>query len=381
MRFTLIGTILLFGGSAMLAEEQTPKAGKDAAPQPRLLGVRVVKKSLGLTKQTPGITFPEAGHDCRLGGYRGENAQEFYFDVEVAATVKEPPQVRFACPGVEVRQVWVGQTKVAANSSGEAVTFPLVFDARNPYALHINVRDVPEVLLYYMPKPSSRASGPYRDVPWPAAAAAAEANLMFALRDAFLDMNLSQAVGKEFDGYVAIGGFETTYPRVGRGPGGHEDFPPHLHLFLVVPPGWRIRQAGHLYLDEQGRLTAKIHCSPSACSDPAKQYAAGELCVQRDFADRPAFEFRIDDGVLMVRRGPAQTEYRLRPLADSGSFTTGCQIDKAGQPWRKMQVTDDCQRGLLQIRRQSLSDASPATEETIRYDPDTAAVVEHQRPR
>lgn len=103
--------------------------------------------------------------------------------------------------------------------------------------------------------------------------------------------------------------------------------------------------------------------------------------MQRDFADRPAFEFRIDDGVLMVRRGPAQTEYRIRPLADSGSFTTGCQIDKADQPWRKIQVTDDCQRGLLQIRRQSLADASPATEETIRYDPDTAAVVEHQRPR
>jgi len=375
------GSLVLLLAPSILAEESTSKVHKDAAPSSQLLGVRVVKRELGVTNQTPVITFPNAGKRCRLGGYRGENAQEFYFDVEVETTVKEPPLVRFVCPGVNVRQIWVGQTKVTATPEGEAVTFPLVFDTRHAYALHIQLRDVPEVLLYYMPKPQARASGRYRDTPWPAAAAAAEANLLFALRDVFHDMDLAGATGKEFDGYVAIGGFETNYPRVGRGPGGHEDFPPHVHLFLVVPPGWRIRQASHLDLDEQGRLTGKIHCSPSDCPDPPREYAPGELCVQRDFADRPAFEFRIEQGVLMVRRGPVQTEYRIRPLAESGSFSTGCRIDKADRPWRKIQVSDDCQRGVLRICRQSLPDAQQSTEETIRYDPDTAVIQEHKRPK
>jgi len=221
-------------------------------------------------------------------------------------------------------------------------------------------------------------------VPWPAAAVAAEANLMFATRAVFGDMRLGAAAKDRvtgFDGYVAIGGFETNYPRVGRGPGGHEDFPPHVHLFLVVPPGWRIRQASHLYFDDQGRLTGHIHCSPSACNDPAREYERGQWCAQRDLADRLAFEFKIDgDGSLVVRRPGC--EYRLRPDPKSGSFCSGCVIEKGGKPWCRLVATDDTDGGLLSIVREfTVAPGAPRREEEmIRYNPDTGEIVAHEKP-
>jgi hypothetical protein len=218
-------------------------AAQSAEPAPRLLGVRVIKAVPGLTNKTPTITFPGAEDACRPGGYRGENIKEFYFDAEVALALKTPPTARFACEGVEVACVRVGHAKVDFDKGPDGgATFPLVFDEKSPYTLHMENRDVPEVLLYGMHKPRDRASGPaFRDVPWEPAAVAAEWNLLYGCLEVFRDMNIGDPATKDFDGYVAIGGYETTYPRTGRGPQGHVEGTAHIHLFLVVPPGWRIR--------------------------------------------------------------------------------------------------------------------------------------------
>jgi hypothetical protein len=348
-----------------------------AGDEPRLLGVRVVKATLGITNKTPNISFPAAADKCRLGGYRGENRQEFYFDVEVDQALQAPPTIRFECEGVEVKCVWVGHTKVRFEKADGAVTFPLVFDFHNPYALHMDIRDVPEVLLYGMHKPRERASGPFRDVPWPDGAVAAEWNLLFACLEVFRDMNIGGKGVKDFDGYVAIGGFETTYPRVGRGPKGHSEDTPHIHLFLVVPPGWRIREASHLYIDPEGRFTGKVHCGPSACEGPSKNYDQGMICAQKDFSDRVAFEFRIEgDGSLMIRRREGAVEYNLRPNPVTRSFRASCQVCKADKPLCKVVVQDNCETGDLRIVRAYDRDGSIEThEEVIRYDPDTSAIL------
>jgi hypothetical protein len=364
------------GGLVAMASEKP--VTKNARQSEQLWGVRLVKQTVGLTGKTPQITFPGQERHCRLTGYQGENAQEYYFDVAARGVAPTACVVRVACEGLKLRTVWVGHTQVPFQPEGQAIRFALVGDARNPYAMHISLRDEPELLLYYMPKPPQRASGSYRDVPWPAAAAAAEVNLMFAARTAFQDMQLAAAAKAPhtgFDGYVAIGGFETTYPRTGRGPGGHVDFPPHIHLFLVVPPGWRIRQASHLYLDDQGRLTGNIHCSPSACKDPAREYSPGEWCQQCDMADRLGFEFQIDrEGGVVLRRPGSQ--YRLCPDA-SRSFRNGCLIEKAGRPWCRVVATDDTDHGVLRIVREPVAGATTPVrqEETIRYDPNTAAIL------
>jgi hypothetical protein len=386
----VVGTPLLIGAAWTLlslpaegAGEKPSDAKSDAAAV-ELIGVRIVKQKPGLSRQIPAVTFPGQETRCRLAGYRGENAQEFYFDVELRGLRPATCVVQVACAAASVRAVWVGHTQVRWKAEGQSTVFSLVADARNPYGLHIRLQDQPELMLYYSPKPRLRASGRYRDVPWPAAAAAAEANLMFAARAVLADMQLGRAAKDPtagFEGYVAIGGFETNYPRVGRGPGGHVDFPPHIHLFLVVPPGWRIRQASHLHLDEQGRLTGRIHCSPSACQEPEREYGPGQWCAQRDFADRLGFEFKIDDGSLVVRR-PSSGEYRLHPDAGSRSFREGATIDKAGRPWCRMSAVDDPERGILRITREPCEGpASGREEETIRYDPDTAKILSRSRTR
>ena len=358
-------------------------AAQPAATAPRLLGVRVIKVAPGLTNKTPSITFPGAQDACKQGGYRGENIKEFYFDVEVAQALKAPPTARFACAGVEVACVRVGHTKVAIEKRQDgSVTFPLVFDEKNPYTLHMHNREVPGVLLYGMHKPRDRASGPaFRDVPWQPAAVAAEWNLLYACLEVFRDMHIGEAATKDFDGYVAIGGYETTYPRTGRGPHGHVEGSPHIHLFLVVPPGWRIRQASHLYLDGQGRLTGKTRCSPSACDEPPCEYEQGMICAQKDFKDRVAFEFRIEaDGSLMIRRRAGAVEYRVRPHATTRSFAKGAEIVKGNRPLCRIKVSDDCQTGEMRIVRTLLGGAAPEShEEIIRYDPDTSAVLSRTR--
>jgi len=343
----------------------------------RLFGVRVVKASPGLTGKTPLVSFPGFEGKCHVGGYRGENRHEFYFDVEVDKSVGEPPTVKFECDGVEVRCVWVGHTRVKFKKVPGGVTFPLLFDGHNPYALHMNLRDVPGVLLYYMHKPRDRASGPYRDVPWPEAAIAAEGNLMFAAMEVFRDMKIGEAAGKEFDGYVAIGGFETTFPRVGRGPGGHSDYPPHFHLFLVVPPGWRIREASHIYIDNDGRLTGRVVCNPSLCEGRSRTYETGMLCAQKDFKDRVAFEFRIEqNGSLMIRRKKGAIEYHIRPEPTTRSFKSGARVYKGDKLLCEVLVRDNCVSGEMRIRRTFVHDGTPdVREEVIRYDPDTAKIL------
>lgn len=369
--------LAVLGAVALLVLPSLVAPGAPAAePAAVLIGVRVVKQQPGLLRREPAVRFPGQETACRVTGYRGENAQEFYFDVELQGLSPDRCRVEMECPGLAVRTVWVGRTEVPFTPSGERIAFGLVNDTRNPYALHINLRDRPEVLLYYMPKPPLRASGPYRDLPFPAAAAAAEANLMFAVREVLHDMEL--AAGKEFDGYAAVGGFETNYPRVGRGPGGHDDFPPHFHLFLVVPPGWRIRQASHLHLSDAGALTGLIRCSPSDADDPKRDYPRGTWCPQRDFADRLAFEFKIDDdNALVIRRRQGQAEYRLCPSA-AGTFRDEARIEKQGRPWCLVQVRDDTTAGVLHISRQV--PGSPPRTETIRYNPQTAEILQRSGP-
>jgi len=373
-----LGMSVLLSVASLVATAAEKPAIEKAKQGEQLLGVRLVKQECRLTGKTPQITFPGQESHCRLTGYQGENAQEYYFDVAVRGVPPTSCVVRVACVELKLRTIWVGHSQVKFQSEGDAVRFSLVSDARNPYSMHISLHDEPELLLYYMPKPPQRASGQYRDISWPTAAAAAEVNLMFATRAVFQDMQLAAAAKDArtgFDGYVAIGGFETTYPRTGRGPGGHVDFPPHFHLFLVVPPGWRIRQASHLYLDEQGRLTGNIHCSPSDCKDPSREYTRGQWCRQCDMADRLGFEFQIDrDGCLVLRR--PDSSYRLCPDA-SGSFRQGCLIEKAGRPWCRTVASDDTEQGLLRIVRTPMPGASTPVrqEETIRYDPNTAAIL------
>jgi hypothetical protein len=182
---------------------------------------------------------------------------------------------------------------------------------------------------------------------------------------------------KDFDGYVAIGGFETTYPRVGRGPKGHSEDTPHIHLFLVCPPGWRIREASHLYIDGEGRFTGKVHCGPSACDGPSRNYDQGMICAQKDFSDRTAFEFRIEpDSSLMVRRREGAGEYHLRPDPATRSFTSACEVGKGDKPLCKIVVHDDCERGDMRILRTFYREGAPMPrEQVIRYDPDTSAVL------
>ncbi|OGV58621.1 MAG: hypothetical protein A2283_12905 [Lentisphaerae bacterium RIFOXYA12_FULL_48_11] len=190
-------------------------------------------------------------------------------------------------------------------------------------------------------------------------------------------MKIGESLTNNFDGYVAIGGYETTYPRVGRGPKGHSEGTAHIHLFLVVPPGWRIRQASHLYIDNNGGFAGNTHCGASGCDEPAREYPQGTICAQKDFKDRVAYEFRIEmDGSLLIRHREGVEEYHVRPDSVTRSFAKGCEVMKAGKSLCRVVVSDDCEKGEMCIVRTMLDGSVPELiKEVIQYDPDTSAVI------
>ncbi len=344
----------------------------DSAEPARRIGVRVLKTSEEVLKTTPAITFVGDAAGCALcPDYHGTNPTEAYFDVLVPAGV-DLPTLRVAWDGATVEKVYVGHTRVPFTVDGEAVEFRLADDLRVPYAMHTSWADVPSCRLTYMHKPSWRRSGPHLDAPWHDAAARAEGNLMFGAREVFRDLNITDD-RRDFDGTIHIVGYENTFPRrmSGGKPYGHSDFPAHLHLFLVLSPGWRIRQATHFYIAPDGSLTGECRCSPSACDDPPARYGKGEFSEQRDFEGRTAFLVGVsEEGFLAIRRG--DEAYTVRPPFGSVSFARGVDIYKGGTRIAKVAVEDDCRAGRMTIRRTYYDNgaARRVHEDVLTYDPD-----------
>jgi len=203
----------------------------------------------------------------------------------------------------------------------------------------------------------------------------AEGNLIFAALEVFKDLRLGAKKDKGFEGTVHILGYETTFPRSGRvgKTYGHVDHPPHFHIFLVHPPGWRIRQASHLHITPEGALAGTNKCQPSACEGEHRTYGPGEVCRQEDMNGNLAFELATQkDGSLMIRENESSTPYTIKPDPDTKSFRDRALVCKGDELLCVVTVKDDCPKGIMTIRREYHKAGKPdRTEtETLRYDPD-----------
>lgn len=368
-----------FAAAFLLVGALGPGTAECAESPRRLIGIRVVKAKTRLENEKPKVSVtPET---CSVGrDYFGDNPSEAFFDVEVPADLTSGPIVRVEWPLVKIAKVWVGRTSAQFTTDGGAVVFHAPLDFRNPFAMHQRFGDDESARVCYMHKPEARKSGKYRDVPWPAVEKEAEGNLIFAALEVFRDMRIGAKETKDFEGTVNILGYETTFPRNG-GVGtsyGHEDFPPHFHVFLVHPPGWRIREASHLHIKPDGNLTGSNRCQPSACDGPKKTYGPGEICRQTDLNGRLAFELATqNDGSLMIRRNPGATPYWIRPDPDSNSFRTRAFVYRGKELCCVVTVHDDCPKGEMTIRREYHNDGRPDRTQTerLRYDPDFGTEV------
>lgn len=350
-----------------------------AEPQRKLIGVRVAKAKIQLENEKPKVSVtPET---CSVSkSYFGDNPSEAFFDVEVPGDLTSGPSIRVEWPGVEIAKVWVGHTSTKFTKDGDAVVFDAPLDFRNPFAMHQRFGDDESARVCYMHKPEARKSGKYRDVPWPAVEKEAEGNLIFAAFEVFKDMRIGAKEKKDFEGTVNILGYETTFTRNG-GIGtsyGHEDFPPHFHVFLVHPPGWRIRQVSHLHIKPDGNLTGDNRCQPSACEGPTKTYGPGEICQQTDLNGNLAFELATqEDGSLMIRRNPDATPYWIKPDPESRSFRTRAFVRRGEELLCVLTVHDDCTEGEMTIKREHYKEGRPDRTETerLRYDPDLGTEI------
>ncbi|MEW6358011.1 MAG: hypothetical protein AB1696_16880 [Planctomycetota bacterium] len=350
-----------------------------AEPDRRLIGVRVVKSEVRLETEKPKVSVtPET---CSVSKtYFGDNPSEAFFDIEIPMNTTGSPTVRVEWPGVTVKKVWAGHTAVEFKSDGDAVVFDAPLDFRNPFSMHQRFGDEETALVCYMHKPEARRSGNYRDIPWPQVEKEAEGNLIFAALEVFKDMRPGAKGNKDFEGAVNILGYETTFPRSGSvgKTYGHVDHPPHFHIFLVHPPGWRIRQASHLHIAPDGNLTGTNRCQPSACEGERKTYGPGEVCQQRDMDGKLAFELATrKDGSLMIRKNETSPPYFIKPDPDAGSFGTRAFVYKGDDLLCVVTVKDDCPKGEMTINREYHKDGKPDRTETeaVRYAPDLGTEI------
>jgi len=343
----------------------------------RLVPVRAIKSEEKLLDATPDVTFVGDARGCRVStDYFGTNPTEAYFDILTPARLQDLPRVRLQWPGANVRRVLVGRTPVECHTQGDSTEFGLVEDTRDPFAMHASWNDVPACTLTYMHKPEARRSGPHRDAPWSEKTVRAEGNLMFGALEAFRDLQIGQDAGAGFDGKVHIIGYETTFPRrmAGDKAYGHADFPPHLHVFLVVSPGWRIREATHFYLAPDGTLTGECRCQPSATEGPSVTYHQGEYSAQKDMEGRTAFEVGVtEEGYLGIRRATAS--YTVRPAGGHEGFAEGADVFRGDERIASVQVVDDCPAGKMTVRRTLYGNAAApqAEEQVLLYDPELGA--------
>ncbi len=365
LRITCIGAL----AGALLGA--SPSGGDERV---RLIPVRVIKSDQGLLDTPLEVSFVGDARGCRVSEeYFGDNPTEAYFDIIAPHESEQLPRVRISWPGATVKRVLVGHTPVEFDAFEGGAELQLVDDTRAAYAMHAAWTDVPGCRLTYMHKPRARRSGPHRDAPWSEAAVRAEGNLMFAALEVFQDLRIGDLAGEAFEGVAHVIGYETTFPRrmAGDRAYGHSDYPPHLHVFLVVPPGWRIRQATHFYIAADGTLTGECRCQPSACDEPAVTYHRGEYSAQRDFEDRVAFEVGVtDEGYLAIRR--EERGYTIRPPAGDEGFAAGAEVWCDDQRLVSVLVSDDCPAGRMTIRRTYYQDgaAARAEEQVVEYDPE-----------
>ena len=138
----------------------------------------------------------------------------------------------------------------------------------------------------------------------------------------------------------------------------------------MVPPGFRIRQATHIYIAPDGTLTGEVRCQASGCDDPSVAYQRGEFSWQRDFQDRVAFGVGVsNEGYLAIRRG--SVECTVRPFAGQRSFAAGADVFRGDTRIAAVRVNDDCAAGRMTVRRRWYrpDGGISSQEETLTYDP------------
>lgn len=341
-------------------------AAPDNSPAPHYAGVRIVRAVPG-RPSTPRFSLPP-GYTLVAGArHRVASRAEF------TAFVKGPRAERGVPVTVHWPDVYVGSV-VAADTrlpvrrftdDPHRVDFLLPVVSSSPDADQATIQ-VWSVLsrstasgLHWRVEHNDpdRAAGPWTDVPWPAAQAAAVVNWMVAAEAVLRDSGLV-AEARRRGHFFSLMGFETNNPL-------HPDNPPHWHLAYY--PG-RDRSAPrahvpHLWVDERGRT---FYNGMDVQGRGRQAFRAGEPARIRD-ADGNlvlTLTIRADGGLdLAAPNGP-----RYSIVAPDGRFDDGVDVVRDGTPWRSFATRDDVRLGVLVVQVRQTGSTAPHRTTIHRYD-------------
>ena len=329
--------------------------------------IRVVRQQEGPV-DVPEIVLPSGYALYTEEGYAVSSPGEYYVFLRGPRGVAT--QVRLHWPGSTISAVIHHKTHLDLKTVGETVvcdipvTAPSLRVAWPTLEVHSRYDEDALIIRVEHNHPTRRA-GYYALHPWVGGQAKASINYLFASRAIFRDWGIHREITAEGLGSIALMGFESNNPL-------HGDAPAHWHLIYYWPNGTG-EHAPHLYMDEQGRITATTVTHGPGRNAETFSLACEQPLRYTDPQGREwfALQMRPDGGIDL---GPAvgQWTYSIAPAHD-GSFTESVMVHKNGQPWAELAARDDVDAGILTVSLQQGGTTPEPVTETYYYDPLTGA--------
>lgn len=227
--------------------------------------------------------------------------------------------------------------------------------------IHTILRE-PGLTLRIEQNDKSRRAGAYcREEDYPQIQIEAARHYEFAMREMLRMLEVPHRLSEEGLGYMLLLGFETNNEV-------HGDYPPHWHLIFRWP-NFCGSQAPHIYLDETGRITHNLMCI-DRIPNVRHTYQPGEWCRLVDLYGRPVTQCRVnEDGGMSV------TCDGIHIYTMSAYQQEGVTISYNGMRLGLLSTENDTKAGILFIHW--APELGNGWTETIRYDPLTGSVLQH----
>jgi len=334
-----------------------------------IYSIKIVKSKPQMTTNPPSIRVlndPDAWEIIDENAqWQGENQWEIYFNI--ATKQEEPimPRIEISVQGVFPSRVIVGNTDVVYEyrERDGIIRFQLVDDRSVGQLIETYWKDPRGGLpIYLRHNWEIRKVGPWE--PWPKNAIHAVNNFLFAAREALRLMERHNPSQERFEGRIVLMGFETSSSR------GHVDHPPHLHIMLYVPGYTPGSCVPHLYVNDEGRVYSNSYVKLGVPGS-GRKFGPGEICSMEDLDGRIGLEIMITkEGGLMLRAGPGEKPYYLRPHEKGGHL--GVSVSQGDEHVCDVSTSDAPSSGEMKA---TIKYADKTYIEEIHYDPFTGRLL------
>ena len=301
---------------------------------------KAMKKRLSKDDPAPLFTLPDGWRVVEGAAFTGKNVREAFFTFEHDGTNMPPPRVSLDWGNVEVASV-EGAKDVKIDGAKAAFT-PVSKKAPTSFSTSFpGFGPVSTSLAHHL---EGMQAGPYAKYHFPSNEARAVANFVFALREGFRRVGFDRK--EAFFGRIWLGGFDSNFP------GGHTDFPPHLH---IIPSARDGSQVHHFYVGrEDGRISSDCFQDMSKVVDVwdrVTTFRPGDSFPAYDGNGEVAFRVTIlPDGTGLELADGKTGSWRFRVSGERPCDSVDVLLPERGS-WRKVKnivVRDDPEAGVME---------------------------------